>query len=106
MSDSISYDGIDEATLIHGLYFGTRALGMGVLHDKRDLTIDQVREDVQKMGRWNDSITIDYYRGRPLKVDIDTKAKTFEPRLYDRDAGHGAAQSVVDHLLARVKKTA
>lgn len=102
MDDLVGYEGIDEAALIHGLYLGTRALGMGVFHDVRHLTIDQVREDLQAMERLGDeSIRIDYYRGRPLKVRIDTKSKTFSSRLYDRDAGSGAAARVVERLRVR-----
>lgn len=104
----INYEGIDEATLIHGLYHGTGTLSMGTpagLIDRMQggsrVTLEKVREDIPA---WVDSdgvLRIDYYSGRPLKVDVDTNTKTFEERLYDRDAGQGAAARVVASLLAK-----
>lgn len=100
--DEISYEGIDEAVLIHGLYHGTQPLGMGWLHNLDSLTLDQVREDFKRLVEADmKSIYFDYYRGRPLKTNIDTEKKTLTTRLYDRDAGSGAAQSVVDRLRAK-----
>lgn len=104
MSD-ISYEGIDEADLVLALYRGTAAQGMGFLHDRNDLTVDLVRADLVKMDAMGNGRTgaggryhFDYYYGRPLKISLDLKAKTFFPRLYDRDAGPGAAQTIVDRL--------
>lgn len=119
-TDEISYEGIDEAELIHGLYHGTRALGMGALHDIGGLTVEQVRSDIETLKPqkpWSmpaalpggsgsrepgGHLYFDYYRGRPLKCGIDTERKVItDPRLYDRDAGQGAARRVVDALRAR-----
>ncbi len=100
MEESVSYMGIEEAVLIHALYHGTSPLGLGVLQDKPDLDVQQVREDLARgLGRGELRLYIDYYRGRPLKTRIDVKAKTFTSALYDRDAGAGAARRVVDKLL-------
>jgi hypothetical protein len=118
MSDDneISYEGIDEADLVLGLYRGTRALGMGHLHNAPALTVEQVREDIAAMqpcgefappqdipGGTGDNtggiLRFDYYRGRPLKCSLDTERKVLRGvRLYDRDAGHGAAAAVIDSL--------
>jgi hypothetical protein len=101
----LSYGGIDEATLIHGLYHGTRALGMGILHHKGDLSVADVAVDLAAMASGEypqpDSsgrIYFDYYRGHPLKMTLDTTNKTFNPRLYDRDAGAGKAARIIDGL--------
>lgn len=103
----ISYKGIDEATLIHGLYHGTGSLGLDtpaglidLMHGGARVTVDAVRQEIGKpdaRGR----MYFDYYRGRPLKVNLDTIGKEFDERLYDRDAGEGAAQRVVDALKAK-----
>jgi|SRR6185436_9453714 len=95
---ALSYAGIDEAVLIHALYHGTQALGMGRLHDRPSLTVDEIRERVLGPEPFAPMIRFDYLSGRPLKTDIDTVAKTFTTRLYDRDAGEGAAQRIIDHL--------
>ncbi len=98
--DAISYEGIDEAVLIHALYHGTRPLGMGVLHDRPGLSVKDVVDALGNgTGGFDESLYIDYLAGRPLKVRIDTKAKTVTTRLYDRDAGDGACQRIVERLL-------
>lgn len=102
-SDTISYQGIDEAVLLHALYHGTQPLGMGILHNKEGLTLDEVRADLatrepDRMGE----VGWDYYRGRPLKLGFNLAAKTFRTGLYDRDAGQGAAQRIVDRLRTSV----
>lgn len=99
MSGVLSYEGIDEAVLVHALYHGTRPLGTGILHDAPNLTIEQVRADLAKFAR-RDGYYFDYYRGRPLKMSVDTKAKTITTALYDRDAGHGMAAGIVAGLRA------
>ncbi len=95
---ALSYAGIDEAVLIHALYHGTQALGMGRLHDRPELTVDEIMEHVLGAEPLAPMIRFDYLAGRPLKTSIDTVAKTFTTRLYDRDAGEGAAQRIVDRL--------
>jgi len=99
--DTIEYGNIDEAVLIHGLYHGTRPLGMGVIHDRPGLTVDDVRKSPLSKPDQRGVIYIDYLAGRPLKVHIDTKAKTVTARLYDRDAGQGACARVVESLRAK-----
>jgi hypothetical protein len=100
----ISYEGLDEAVLIHGLYHGTGSLGLNTptgiidfVNGGARVTVEAVAADIAERNR-DGQIRIDYYRGRPLKVNLDTEAKTFEERLYDRDAGEGAAARVVAAL--------
>jgi len=100
----ISYEGIDEATLVHGLYHGTPRLGLdtpaGIIdaaHGGPRVTVEELAAELAPdMG--GDELYIDYYRGRPLKVRLDLKSKTFSEHLYDRDAGQGAAARVVAAL--------
>lgn len=109
----INYDGIDEATLIHALYHGTRPLGMGVFQNIAGLTLEDVKTELDGAYKrpeygiphldhpnqeFDGTISFDYYHGRPLKLTLNTKDKTFEERLYDRDAGQGAAKAIVDKL--------
>lgn len=101
MSDDISYEGIDEDVLINALYHGTAPLGMGFLHHVGSLTVEDTRADlvacvdnVSPDGK----LYFDYYRGHPLKTIFDTVNKTFNPRLYDRDAGAGTAAGIVAKL--------
>lgn len=101
----ISFKGIDPAVLIHALYRGTQPLGMGVIHNQPGLTVDQVRDELKaeiesaRAGR--ELLRFDYFHGRPLKVSLDLSLEEFNPRLYDRDAGQGSAQRIIDGLRAK-----
>jgi hypothetical protein len=102
VNDSISYDGIDEAVLLHALYHGTRPLGMGFVRNKDDFSVNDAREyvvDVMEFSR-NGRIYFDYVAGRPIKSYFDTVAKTVTTALYDRDAGDGKCAEVVARLKA------
>lgn len=106
----ISYAGIDEAVLVHALYHGaaqfapnTPAGLINLLHGGNQVTLDVVRQELAGRLRDRDgSLHIDYFRGRPLKIELNPATEEFSPRLYDRDAGEGAAQRVVDRLRADV----
>jgi hypothetical protein len=93
----VSFAGIDPAELVHALYLATRPLGMGHLHDKPNLTVDEVRAVISKCED-NGLVYFDYLFGRPLKLTLELKEERFRHRLYDRDAGAGCAQEVVDDL--------
>lgn len=98
----VSYEGIDEAELVFALHNGTRAQGMGILHERKGLTLDDVRADLEQYKESfeeNERIRFDYYYGRPLKVTLDTKNKMLlRTDLYDRDAGDGMAQLIINRL--------
>src|SRR3954470_6264884 len=101
-TDTVSFEGLDPAEVVHALYHGTRALGMGALHDQPKMTVEQVRDALAlHPPTKNERRYLDYFYGRPLKIDLDLHTKTFRSRLYDRDAGHGQAQYVIDQLRAR-----
>jgi hypothetical protein len=104
MSDIISYKGIDEADLVLALHNGTQAIGFGVRQNNPNLTIEDVRADLKAKddsgwGKTKGEYAFDYYYGRPLKVTLNTEKKEIHRAdLYDRDAGQGAAQRIVDSL--------
>jgi len=108
----ISYEGIDEAVLIHALYQHAYKPGLGsimtpaamldVMGSIKGLSVEDVRAEFCTRGP---VIGIDYYRGRPLKVSIDIETKEFDSRLFDRDAVAGVAQRVVDYLRAQLRAT-
>jgi hypothetical protein len=91
----INVKGIDRAILLAELYNGTQPLGMGVLRDIGSMSADLARELLG--GR---EIDVDYFCGRPIKVTI--RNDEFDPRLYDRDAGEGAAQRAVNRALEKM----
>lgn len=110
---TVNYNGIDEATLIHALYNGSQPLGMGMLQHIDGLTVEDVQKELQSrykrpgggiphLDHPNEEadglISFDYYHGHPFKLKLDTQAKTFESRGFDRDSGEGRAQAIVDGL--------
>jgi hypothetical protein len=102
--DLISFKDLDPAEVLLALHNGTQPLGMGYLHNRPNLTLDEVRAE---MAEWEKrdgrKLRFDYYHGRPLKLTLDLDEESFGGRLYDRDAGRGAAQAVIDDLRAARK---
>ncbi len=91
MGDMVSIAGMDKAVVLAALDNGTRAIGMGRLHDiGGNMSVDKARQIIGD----NTRLYFDYVCGRPLKVDIS--GDSFDPRLYDRDAGSGVAALVIE----------
>lgn len=90
MSENINIEGLSKAQVLKALHDGTRAIGMGVL---RDLGRDMTLEEAEALTRGDADLYFDYVAGRPLKVHLN--GDSFDPRLYDRDAGEGRAEAVI-----------
>lgn len=96
----IDITGIDKAELLVGLYHGTHPVGMGFASNNPSFGV----EDAEAAIKGEPSGRLDYVSGRPIKVNIT--GDSFDPWLYDRDAGEGAAQRVVDGLKPKKKTPA
>lgn len=95
-NDRIDITGIDKAELLAALHNGTRALGMGVLHDiGRNMT----KEEAAQFVGPDQPTRFDYFFGRPLKVDIG--GDELYVGLYDRDAGEGRAAAIIKSLRSK-----
>ena len=91
----VDIKGLDKIDVIMALYHGAKQVGMGFLQP--GVTEDEVRVWVDKYVLTNASFPyVDYLGGRPLKVRLG--GDTFDPRMYDRDWGDGAAQRAVDGI--------
>jgi hypothetical protein len=101
----IDYNEIDEAVLIHALYHHTTAQGMGHLHDRSMLSLMEVQVELERYAINQGFLYIDYFFGRPLKLNLDTRNKRFKANLYDRDAGAGIAENVVKRLRSIIQKS-
>ena len=102
----VSYAGLDPVEVIYALWKHTKAVGFGKMHDRPDLTIEQLRVMIEndpthkKFG-----IGFDYLLGRPLKINLNEATQTFDSRLFDRDADEaGFGQLVIDELRERLGK--
>lgn len=104
----INIKGLGKAEVLAALHNGTQALGMGMLHDiGRDMTADEASKAIESIGGAREiygkpSLYFDYLLGRPLKVDIG--GDEFDERLYDRDAGRGAADRAITRLRASLEQ--
>lgn len=84
---------LDKAEVLAALYNRARTQGMGVLHyTPVDMPIETARE-LTAMGK---HLYFDYVNGRVMKVNLS--GDEFNPALYDRDNGEGAAASVLARL--------
>lgn len=103
-STTLDISGLDPAEILASLHNNTRAQGLGIMHDiGREL---QTSEAVQLLAEWSDgdgaykgSVRFDYLMGRPLKVKFDFDKGTLERiDLYNRDAGVGKAERIIEDL--------
>ena len=90
----ICIKGLDKHAVIAALHNATSPVGLGARHATGPVTADDVRADYR--GKVPDHI--DYYRGRPLKVDV--RGDEFDAWLFDRDAGGCAAERAIATLRA------
>ncbi len=114
----VNIKGLNKAHVLAALFNGSRQQGMGVMdtsgarqwtpteaQEYISSTIERIRLSYEKLdlGTKPDDEKIkmmaydyDYVRGRVLKVSI--AGDEFDPRLYDRDIGEGAAARVISKL--------
>jgi hypothetical protein len=95
----VNIKGLDKAELLQALHARSKALGMGALHDRGNLTVDQCREIINHRTDEEIGLYFDYLNGRVLKVDLE--GDELDTRLYDRDVGEGAGEQVVNNLRNR-----
>ncbi len=83
---------IGKAEALRRLYNKSKPQGMGFMHyTPADMTKEQAEAMIQRAGAW---LYFDYVQGRVMKVDLSKDE--FDPRLYDRDNGPGAAARAIE----------
>lgn len=88
---TISLKGLDKAKVLAALFNGARAQGMGFMqYDNKSMTREQAAKILERTAYF------DYLQGRVMKVDL--RGDEFDPYLYDRDNGEGAAARIIDEL--------
>lgn len=113
--NEISYLGVTEAELLHGLYHASKPLGMGRFQHLDTFTLEDVQKELENVYKRpscgvphldpanqeeNGVLHLDYYHGHPFKIRLDPTTKTFDDRLFARDNGEGVAQRVIDGIKA------
>lgn len=97
----IDIKGLDKAEVLKALYDASHVQGMGFLQAVPDgyVTVELCRELLDR----NPCAYFDYMHGRVMKVDLS--GDSFDERLYDRDNGIGAAESVIRRLRCNNDRT-
>ncbi len=92
---------IPPARLLAALYNRSHPQGMGFLHaTPEDMTEEEAQNLLQdSTGQVREFTYFDYLNGRVMKVEIN--GEILNSRLYDRDIGIGAAQTVVDAVIGQ-----
>lgn len=81
----------DKAEVLASLYNASRPLGLGALFlDSEPMSVDEARKLLKE------STYFDYIKGRVMKIDLS--GDEFDPWLYDRDNGEGAALHIISAL--------
>lgn len=83
--------GLDKAMVLAALYNGAKPLNLGFMnYDPTPMSNEEARALLERTKRF------DYLKGRVMKVDLSEDQ--LDPRLYDRDNGQNAAQTLIDSL--------
>ena len=86
----INLTGKNKAEVLAKLYNASKPLGMGFFQATPE---DMSTEEAQKILDTGDTY-FDYLRGRVMKVNLI--GDEFNPDLYDRDNGQGAAEAAIN----------
>lgn len=89
VSNSVSIQGLSKAKVLAALFNASKQQGLGRM-DMSGVS-EMTEEDAGTLVE--DGLHFDYLRGRVLKVDL--AEDEFNPRLYDRDNGPGAAAAAI-----------
>ena len=90
----VSIEGLDKAEVHLALYNASYIQGMmGFLAAVDNYGIEDARKDIEEHG---DDLYFDYLHGKVMKVDIN--GDEFDPRLFDRNNGEGAAEKAIEKL--------
>ena len=98
----VNIKGMDKAEVLLALWQASQMQGMSFLGflASGELTLEQAQQEIEDRKHTafdgKDSIYFDYLNGKVMKVDLGQDE--FDPRLYDRDNGDGAAQQAIDNL--------
>ncbi|MBB76605.1 MAG: hypothetical protein CMJ75_19030 [Planctomycetaceae bacterium] len=91
--------GIDKATLLAALVNGSKPQGMGHLTNRGHFRREQAQQLIDKRTERGEKLYFDYVNGCPIKCDIG--GDVLDTRKYNRDAGEGIAEAIVEAIRKR-----
>ena len=83
----ISFKSEDRPRILAALFNSSKRQGLGLLDPASSMTVEEASDLLER------SSYFDYLKGHVMKVDL--KGESFDPWLYDRDNGEGAARSAL-----------
>lgn len=90
----VNIKGLSKARVLMALWNGSRAQGMSFMGlPGKPMKLEGFEEDIKVREEKGLGLYFDYHRGKVIKCDL--AKDTFNPRLYDRDSGEGAAEMAV-----------
>lgn len=84
--------GLDKAEVLAALYNRAKTQGMGILHYAPEMMSKGEAQKILDSGQ----TYFDYLKGRIMKIELESEE--VETRLYNRDNGPDAAESVLTFL--------
>lgn len=87
----INIKGLDKAKVLVELYNHSHQLGIGMLQNAKNLTLEDARELLKN------ETYFDYLYGKVMKIDLSSDEE-FDEKLYDLNNGAGTAQKIIDKL--------
>ena len=87
----VSIQGLEKWQVLRALHANSKAQGMSFLHDRG--TISEERAKELTSGEY---LYFDYVDGRVIKCDL--AKDSFDPWLFDRDLGAGAAARAINQI--------
>lgn len=90
--ENIDITGLSKPKVLVALFNSSKQQGLGFLNSQgaKPLTPEEAE------GILKEQSYFDYLRGRVMKVDL--KGDSFDPWLYDRDNGSGAAERAISFI--------
>ena len=86
----ISIKGLCKITILKKMWERTNIATFILIHGTRAPSFDEKSAEKAVTGY------IDYFCGRPIKIDLSKDE--VNPRLYDRDAGQGTFEQIISEI--------
>ena len=97
---SVTFNGnISAPKVLIALWTHTKTRGMGALHSHHSPSIEEAKAHLENTGN-----SVDYFKGKPIKTNFNSHP-TYNSLGYDRDAGLGMMQKVVDGMAPHIGAT-
>jgi len=93
----IDITGLNKAHVLAALYNRSHPQGWGYLHAVPE---DMTHVQAERLLDGSEEKRFDYIQGRVMKVNLSSETE-FDPWLYDRDNGAGAAARTIYELRAK-----